>query len=321
MRRDDSIPEDRRTPQPPDPLRRRTPLPGSLPKSEAEDPQAALRVRRLMDSPVYREGSEDLDFLRSDVARGVRLDLDYLKPELQLQQYGVTEAIVVFGSTRLVEHKAAATRLDAAQRQAAAHPQDAARAQAMRRAERIAEKSRYYEVARQFGALVGAAPALAGGGKLAIVTGGGPGLMEAANRGAFEAGGNSVGLNINLPHEQFPNPYVTPDLCLRFHYFAIRKLHFLLRAAALVVFPGGFGSMDELFEVLTLAQTRKIEPLPIILVGKDFWSRAFDVEFLLEEGMIDPEDRDLFWYAESAEEIWEDILYWRQMAGRPLLGR
>lgn len=170
-------------------------------------------------------------------------------------------------------------------------------------------------------ALVGAAPALAGGGKLAIVTGGGPGLMEAANRGAFEAGGNSVGLNINLPHEQFPNPYVTPDLCLRFHYFAIRKLHFLLRAAALVVFPGGFGSMDELFEVLTLAQTRKIEPLPIILVGKDFWSRAFDVEFLLEEGMIDPEDRDLFWYAESAEEIWEDILYWRQMAGRPLLGR
>jgi uncharacterized protein (TIGR00730 family) len=321
MRRDESSPKGRDIPQPPDPLRRRAPLPGSLPKSEAEDPQAALRVRRLLDSPAYREGSEDLDFLGSAAARGVRLDLDYLKPELQLQRHAVTDAIVVFGSTRLVEPKVAAARLEAAQREGAAHPQDAACAQAVRRAERIVEKSHYYEVARQFGALVGAAPELAGGGRLAIVTGGGPGLMEAANRGAFEAGGKSVGLNITLPHEQFPNPYVTSDLCLRFHYFAIRKLHFLLRAAALVAFPGGFGTMDELFEILTLAQTRKIEPLPIILVGKDFWRRAFDVEFLLEEGMIDPEDRDLFWYAESAEEIWEDILYWRQRAGRPLLGR
>jgi hypothetical protein len=321
MRRDESSSKGRDIPKPPDPLRRRAPLPGSLPKSEAEDPQAALRLRRLLESPAYREGSEDLDFLRSDVARGVRLDLDYLKPELHLQRHGVTDAIVVFGSTRLVEPKAAAARLEAARRQRAAHPDDPARAQALRTAERILEKSRYYEVARQFGALVGAAPELPGGGRLAIVTGGGPGLMEAANRGAFEAGGKSVGLNITLPHEQFPNPYVTPDLCLRFHYFAIRKMHFLLRARALVAFPGGFGTMDELFEVLTLAQTRKIEPLPIILVGREFWRRAFDVEFLVEEGVIDPEDRDLFWYAESAEEIWEDILYWRQRAGRPLIDR
>ena len=321
MPHDESSSRGREIPRPPHPLRRHAPLPGSRPKSETEDPEAGLRLRRLLESPAYREGSEDPDFLRSGAARGVRLDLDYLKPELQLQSHAVTDSIVVFGSTRLVEPKAAAARLRAAQRRRAADPQDPARAQAVRRAERIVEKSRYYEVARQFGALVGEAPALPGGGGLAIVTGGGPGLMEAANRGAFEAGGKSVGLNITLPHEQFPNPYVTPDLCLRFHYFAIRKLHFLLRARALVAFPGGFGTMDELFEVLTLAQTRKIEPLPIILVGEGFWRRAFDVEFLVEEGVVDPEDRDLFWYAESAEEIWSDILYWRRKAGRPLLGR
>jgi uncharacterized protein (TIGR00730 family) len=321
MLRDESSSRSREIPKPPDPVRRRAPLPGCRPKSETEDPQASSRVRRLLKSPAYREGFEDPDFLRSDAARGVRLDLDYLKPELQLQSHGVTDAIVVFGSTRLVEPKAAAAQLRTARRQRAAHPKDPARAQAVRRAERIVDKSRYYEVARRFGAIVGAAPELPSGGRLAIVTGGGPGLMEAANRGAFEAGGKSVGLNITLPHEQFPNPYVTPDLCLRFHYFAIRKMHFLLRARALVAFPGGFGTMDELFEVLTLAQTRKIEPLPIILVGKEFWRRAFDVEFLVEEGVIDPEDRDLFWHAESAEEIWEDILYWCQSAGRPLIGR
>jgi uncharacterized protein (TIGR00730 family) len=240
---------------------------------------------------------------------------------LQLERNGVTDTIVVFGSTRLAEPKAAVRRLETALCELARDPQDPGRQQVARVAERIVAKARYYEVARQFGALVGAAPALPGGGRLAVVTGGGPGLMEAANRGAFEAGGKSVGLNISLPQEQFPNPYVTPELCLRFDYFAIRKMHLLLRARALVAFPGGFGTMDELFEVLTLAQTRKIGPLPIILVGKEFWQGAFDADFLVEEGVVDPEDRELFWYAESAEEIWDDILGWLQKAGRPLFGR
>jgi uncharacterized protein (TIGR00730 family) len=152
------------------------------------------------------------------------------------------------------------------------------------------------------------------------MTGGGPGLMEAANRGAFDVGAKSVGLNIELPHEQYPNPYVTPDLCFRFHYFALRKLHFMLPARALVAFPGGYGTLDELFEVLTLAQTRKIKPIPVVLVGEDFWRRAVDIDFLVEEGVIDPEDRELFWYAETAQEIWDGIARWYDAFGEPLGG-
>ena len=151
------------------------------------------------------------------------------------------------------------------------------------------------------------------------MTGGGPGLMEAANRGACDVGAKSVGLNINLPYEQFPNPYITPDLCFRFHYFALRKMHLLLRAKALVAFPGGYGTLDELFEVLTLIQTRKIKPFPIALVGEAYWRRAVDLDFLVDEGTIDPEDRELFWFAESATEIWDGILHWYQMSGEALV--
>jgi len=151
------------------------------------------------------------------------------------------------------------------------------------------------------------------------MTGGGPGIMEAANRGAHDVGAESIGLNITLPNEQFPNPYVTPELCFSFHYFAMRKLHFLMRARALVAFPGGYGTLDELFEVLSLAQTRKIAPVPVILVGESYWRRAFDPDFLVGEGVIDPEDRDLFWFVESAEDAWRDILSWYETIGRPLL--
>jgi uncharacterized protein (TIGR00730 family) len=143
--------------------------------------------------------------------------------------------------------------------------------------------------------------------------------MEAANRGALDQGCESIGLNITLPHGQYPNPYVYPELCFSFHYFAIRKLHFLLRARALVVFPGGYGTMDELFEVLTLVQTGKIAPLPVVLVGEAYWRRAFNPDFLLDEGMIGPEDHDLFWFAETAEEAWDGILRWYEDAGAPLL--
>ena len=190
--------------------------------------------------------------------------------------------------------------------------------QRLRIAERIQAKSQYYEVARELGQLVGNA----GGGctddRVVIMTGGGPGMMEAANRGAADVGAHSVGLNITLPSEQYPNPYVTPELCFRFHYFALRKLHLLLRAKALVAFPGGYGTLDELFETLTLVQTRKIKPLPIVLVGESFWRQAVDIDFLIEEGVIDPEDRELFWFAETAAEIWQGIQHWHRLCGEPL---
>jgi uncharacterized protein (TIGR00730 family) len=174
-------------------------------------------------------------------------------------------------------------------------------------------------VARAFGRLIAALPTRPHGERVAVMTGGGPGLMEAANRGAWEGGATSIGLNITLPHEQFPNPYITDGLCFRFHYFALRKLHFLHRARALVAFPGGYGTLDELFETLTLIQTRKIAPLPVVLVGRSFWRRAVDFDFLAAEGVIDPEDLELFAFAETAEEIYAHISGWHRAAGRPIL--
>jgi uncharacterized protein (TIGR00730 family) len=200
--------------------------------------------------------------------RGVRLMLDYLKPQTLLNEHDVAHTIVVFGSTRIPE-PAAATRAAAELTDAlAAAPKDAELKRRLDTARRIEAKSRYYDVARQFGRLVGACGDKAIGGRIMVMTGGGPGIMEAANRGACDVGAQSIGLNIDLPHEQYPNPYVSPDLCFRFRYFALRKLHFLLRARALVAFPGGYGTIDEVFEVLTLSQTRKLSPVPVILVGK-----------------------------------------------------
>ena len=314
----DRPPPARRFPTPPHPIERQAPLPGYRPKPDREDPAATERVRKILDSPSYRPADADVEFLESYDTRGVRLQIDYLKPELELQRHGITDAIVVFGSTRLVEPSAARTRLAVARRAAQANPDDQRAAERVAVAARIVENSHYYDVAREFGALVGAACECGGGRRLAIVTGGGPGIMEAANRGVFDVKAESVGLNITLPREQFPNPYVTPELCFRFHYFALRKLHFLLRARALVAFPGGYGTFDELFETLTLAQTRKIEPLPIVLVGEAYWRRAFDVDFLVAEGAIDPEDRELFWYAETAQRIWGDIVAWHEQVGKPL---
>lgn len=304
--------------EPPHPTRRCEPLPESRPKSPLEDPEAAARVAALLASPAYREADSDIDFLNSPAARGPRLELDYVKAELQLRQHGVTDAIVVFGSTRIVEPAAAKARLTQACAEAAASPGDPEAAARLAIAERLAAKARFYDIAREFGRIVGEAGQLPNGRRIAIVTGGGPGIMEAANRGAFDVGAETVGLNISLPHEQFPNPYITPDLCFRFHYFAMRKLHFVLRARALVAFPGGFGTLDELFETLTLAQTRVLKPLPIILVGEAYWRRVFDPDFLVDEGVIAPEDRKLFWYAETAREIWDGILAWRAAAGEPL---
>jgi uncharacterized protein (TIGR00730 family) len=264
-----------------------------------------------MAQPSYLIASEDLHFLDSDEVRGIRLEMDYLKAELLFQRHGVDSTIVVFGGTRLCEHKTAQRRVDELKAAVLQHPDDAKAQRDLAVAHRILEKSGYYEVARDLGSLI-ANENKREPRKTLVMTGGGPGIMEAANRGAFDVNAKSIGLNISLPHEQFPNPYVTPDLCFQFHYFAMRKLHFLHRARALVAFPGGFGTFDELFEVLTLIQTRKIKPIPVILVGYDFWRRAIDIDFLVEEGVIDEEDRDLFWFAETAPSIWTGLLEWEK---------
>jgi uncharacterized protein (TIGR00730 family) len=303
--------------QPPADERRRS-LPGEHPKSLHDDPGAAEALARILASDSYREASEDLGFLNEELTRGLRLQLEYLKAETLLRQHDIRHTIVVFGGARVAEPQAARRRLDDCAAAAAAAPGDADIRQQLAAAQRLAETSRYYEIARQFGQLVGRAGADRGAGCTCIMTGGGPGIMEAANRGAHDVGALSVGLNITLPREQFPNPYVTPELALRFRYFALRKFHFALRAKALVVFPGGFGTMDELFEILELSQTRKMPPVPVVLVGEAFWRRAFDPDFLVEQGMIDPEDRALFAFAETADAIWRDILAWHERRGQPL---
>jgi hypothetical protein len=282
------------------------------------DPDAARRIRAIMDSPSYRQADQDVSFLNLAETRGVRLQIDYQKPELLLQQHGIQHTIVVFGSTRIAEPAAMRIKADALRRQLEADADNEELQQRLAIAQRVLAKSHYYEVAREFSRRVATAGQALDDGCLVIMTGGGPGIMEAANRGAYDAGGPSIGLNINLPHEQYPNPYITPDLCFRFHYFAMRKLHLLLRTRALVAFPGGFGTLDELFETLTLVQTRTIKPVPIVLVGEDYWRQAVNVDFLVEEGVIDAEDRDLFWYAETAEDIWNGILQWHQANGTPL---
>jgi uncharacterized protein (TIGR00730 family) len=298
-----------RIPQPAHPDQRQQPLPWHRPKSSDEDPDAPSRVRAILASPSYLLAEQDLAFLERDETRGVRLQIEYLKSETLLQEHAIR--VVVYGSTRIPEPAAARRSVEALRQALETDPGNSLLINKLAVAERILAKSGYYEIAREFGRLVGSSCDSGGSrSKLVIMTGGGPGIMEAANRGAFDVGAKSVGLNINLPHEQYPNPYITPDLCPRFHYFALRKMHLLLRAKALVAFPGGFGTMDELFEVLTLVQTRKIKPVPIVLVGEEYWRRAFDVGFLADEGVIDAEDRELFWFAESAQEIWDGILHW-----------
>lgn len=307
-------------------------LPWHEPKSRADDPLAPRRVRAILADPAYRQADEDVDFLARDDLRGVRLQLDYAKAQAQLQRHAVEHTIVVFGSTRIAEPAAARRALRRLRAQAlreagAPAPQRDALQRRIGVAERILAKSHYYGIARELGRLISAESLAACGGvpgrpaaaRMVVMTGGGPGIMEAANRGAADVGADSVGLNITLPHVQFPNPYVTPDLCLRFHYFALRKLHFVLRARALVAFPGGYGTFDELFETLTLIQTHKLAPVPVVLVGREYWRRAFDVDFLVDEGVITEADRALFFHAESARAAWDGILDWYRARGRPLL--
>lgn len=303
-----------RIPRPAHPHRRREPLPWYQPKPAEDDPDAPRRVQAILESPGYRQGDQDVDFLNRGETRGLRLQVDYFKPELLLEEHGIHDTIVVVGSTRIPEPAAARRRVARLRDALAGKPGDQELARQVAVAERILTKSDYYDVAREFGRLVGKGTG-PDGMRAVIMTGGGPGIMEAANRGSFDVSAKSIGLNITLPHPQYPNPYITPELCFRFHYFALRKLHFLLRARALVAFPGGYGTFDEVFEALALVQTRKIQPFPIVLVGERYWRRAFDVDFLVDEGVIELEDRDLFWFAETAQEILDGILHWHALTG------
>lgn len=289
----------------------------SSPELDLEAPDLA---KKLLMSPIYRPASQDPDFLQLDELRAVRLQLEYMKTELALVAKGVQATVVAFGGARIRSPEQAKIELREARRHVAENPDDSENQRALALAKRRMDQSRYYDVARELGRLVGRH----GGGpedcRVLTVTGGGPGIMEAANRGAADVGASSVGLNITLPHEQAPNPYITPELCFNFRYFAIRKMHFLMRARALVVFPGGFGTFDELFESLCLIQCRKMEPMPVVLVGESFWRKAINLEHLAEEGTISPEDLDLFTFAETAEEIWNHILFWHQQEGTSLMG-
>jgi uncharacterized protein (TIGR00730 family) len=244
---------------------------------------------------AYRLAFTDNDFLLREELRPVRMQLELLKPEMVQKEAGIQSTIVIFGSARILSPEAAAADL------AQARGRDDALA--IRIAESRARMSRYYDEARRFAALVTQRTADMNT-PVYVVTGGGPGIMEAGNRGAFEVGGKSIGLNIVLPHEQEPNPYITPELCFQFHYFALRKMHFLMRSIALVCFPGGFGTLDELFETMTLVQTGKCRKRPILLFGREFWSRLINFDVLIDTGMISPEDVHLFRYVETAEEAW-----------------
>jgi uncharacterized protein (TIGR00730 family) len=266
-----------------------------------------LRQKTITDSPSYRVAYEDIEFLNNPKLRAARMELEYLKPELTLTDHDIANTVVVFGSTRIVEPAEACRLLDEARQRLVAKPDDAMLKRAVAQAERIVEKSHFYDVARQFAQLVSEHGDESGKPHFNIMTGGGPGIMEAANRGADDAGAKSIGLNIALPMEQMPNPFITPDLCFQFHYFAIRKFHFVLRAMALVVFPGGYGTIDELFEVLTLRQTGRMQHIPVIIVGKEYWSRVIDFQLLADEGVILDEDLKLFEYVETAEEAWKII--------------
>jgi uncharacterized protein (TIGR00730 family) len=273
-----------------------------------DDKQRHDYLEHIIHSPSYCVAYHDADLMDSPDLRHVRMELEFLKADLILRRHNVESTIVVFGSTQVCEPAVAQKHLDEARARFDESPDDPRRRRDLARAERIAAKSPYYDVAREFARLVSSECQTEARCDYVITTGGGPGIMEAANRGAFDVGAKSVGLNIRLPKEQEPNPYITPELCFQFHYFAIRKLHFLLRAKALVIFPGGFGTIDEMFDAMTLRQTGRMQHIPIILFGRRYWERAIGFQFLADEGTIDDRDLDLFDFADRPDEAWQRIL-------------
>jgi len=274
--------------------------------SALEDAKSA---RLHIDSPQCKSSSytlayQDVEFLLRDELRAVRLELELLKPEIILKEQHIESTIVIFGSARIPDPETAEAQLVAVQAEYRKNSTDRELARRVDLARKALDNSKYYDEARKLGNLISRNT---GKDRMVVMTGGGPGIMEAANRGAHEAGIPSIGMNIVLPFEQAPNSYITPDLSFQFHYFAIRKMHLLMRAKSLVVFPGGFGTLDELFETLTLVQTKKIAPIPVLLFGRDFWQRVVNFDALVEEGTISAKDLELFTYVETADEAWQII--------------
>jgi uncharacterized protein (TIGR00730 family) len=273
--------------------------------SAAEDVQRADSNRTVSDA--YRLAFNDPDLLLRDELRAVRLQLEWLKPDLVLQDLGIESTVVLFGGARFPDPDTAGEMRDKVEAELSEMPGDQVLVRRHQKTKVIMDNSRYYVQAKMLAKMITEASLGRGGKEFVVVTGGGPGVMEAANRGAAEAGGKSIGLNIVLPHEQKPNSYITPELCFQFHYFALRKMHFLKRACALVAFPGGFGTLDELFETLTLIQTKKIKQVPVVLVGRHYWSKLINFDFLVEQGAIDEADLNLFTLVDSADEAWNKL--------------
>jgi uncharacterized protein (TIGR00730 family) len=258
------------------------------------------RLRAILDNPSYRIAEDDTAFLESEAARAARLSLEFMRADFCLREHGIDSTVVVFGGSRIQPPEKAREALRSARR--AKNPARVTRAATALR------WSRYYHEAQELSRILSSTQNGKERRDFVVVTGGGPGIMEAANRGATACGAPSVGFNIALPDEQLPNPYITPSLALRFHYFALRKMHFLLRARALVAFPGGYGTLDEVFESLNLVQTRKIHPIPIILVGRTHWRRVLDLDYLIEQGFLTEEERALATMVDTGAEAAKVIL-------------
>ena len=272
----------------------------------AENMEAILRA------PSYSLAQDDRALLERTEMRGVRMLLELGKPEIAFQEDNIESTVIVFGGTQIIERNASERRLSEARRNQAINAEDPKLIREVQRNERLVELSHFYDDARQFARLVSIDNQCDEKRSYVVVTGGGPGIMEAANRGAFDVGCKSIGLNIKLPGEQQPNPFITPELCFQFKYFALRKFHFILRSVGAVLFPGGFGTLDEMFQTLTLRQTHRMQPIPIILFGHDYWSKVIDFNFLADSGVISHEHLDLFQYADTPESAWEKILQFNQ---------
>ena len=278
----------------------------------SDDPRAVARnLESILDSPTYQLAHEDQAALSSNSMRGVRMLLEITKPDLHLEEAGIASTIIVFGGARVVDRSTAEQRIASAKAALEADPHSPLLRNRLKRSEALLALAPFYDAAREFAYLVASEESA---DAPVIVTGGGPGIMEAANRGAFDAGGRSIGLNISLPFEQHPNPYITPDLCFQFNYFSLRKFHFVMRSVGAILFPGGFGTLDELFELLTLRQVGNKSFLPIVLYGRRFWERLVDFDYLAELGLIAEEDLQLVRFADSPQEAWQIISEGRRSA-------